>query len=177
MATCPLTSSYNYAAGCDGGPAGLKWIAFVEKYNVDPAAPPAITAGVITSFTLLSTKIFRKYEVRKNTAFFTDNFTKDPLSGAYSYKPSVTLSIFSMITTLRQEVQLLGRNPLVIIAMDNQGIARMLGYNNVMDMITAEAGSGTTMGDGGSKQVLTFTGEETVPAYEVNAATLTSLGL
>jgi hypothetical protein len=173
MATCPLTSGYDYSTGCDVGPGGIKWVAFCETYNKNTFTA---VAGVVTVFTLQAAKVFRKYIPRKNTAFFTDDYTKDPVSGAYSYKPTINLTTPSLSTPLRQEIQLLGKNPLMAITMDNQGVARLAGYDNVLDMITAPAGSGTTMQEG-QKIVMTFQGEETIPMYEVTPGLLAALGL
>ena len=45
-----------------------------------------------------------------------------------------------------------------------------------MEATTGEANFGTTIGDSHA-QTIVFAGEETVPMYEINTATATSLGL
>lgn len=174
MATCPLTTGFDLSQGCDVGPGGVQAIYFCESYNKNTFTA---VAGVVTVMTLQSAKVFRKYVPRKNNASFSDVATKDPVTGSYSYKSTIILPLNSLTTTLRQEVQLLLRNPLMIVVKDNQGIFRLFGYDNVMDCTTADANSGTTFADG-QKLSLTFTGEESIPAYEiVSGSILSGLGI
>lgn len=174
MATCPLTTGFDLSSGCDVGPGGVQAIYFCETYNKNTFTA---VAGVVTVMTLQAAKVFRKYVPRKNNAFFTDDATKDPITGGFSYKPTITLPLNSLITTLRQEVQLLLRNPLMIVVKDNQGLYRLFGYDNVMDCTTVGAASGATFGEG-QKLNLVFAGEESIPAYEiVSPSILSGLGI
>lgn len=172
---CALTTGYTFA-GCDAGAGGIKQIGFCEMANASGSGSsiPTVTAGVITAWTLATGKVFRKYVPRKNTAYFTDSIVKDPKTGAFSYAPTVQISLYSLATTLRQEVQLLAQNALMIMVLDNQGIYRLLGYNNAMDMTTGDVNSGTALADPQS-QVLTFVGNETIPAYEVTSSLIATL--
>lgn len=175
MATCPLTSSYNYADNCEAYAGGVRALYPIESYNLDKTTFAA-TAGVITALAPVATKAFRRYVPKKNTASWTDSPTKNE-SGALTYAPTIILPIPSLITTLRQEVQLLGRNYLVWVILDNNGIYRMFGYDNYMEMTTGDVQGGTLQADG-QKQTLTFVGEETIPAYQITSpSVLSGLGI
>lgn len=174
MATCPLTTGFDLSGGCDVGPGGVQAIYFCESYNKNTFTA---AGGVVTVMTLQSAKVFRKYVPRKNNANFSEVLTRDPVTGGFSVKSTITLPLNSLTTVLRQEVQLLARNPLMIVVKDQQGIYRLFGYDNVMDCITADASSGTNMIDG-QKMALTFTGEESIFAYEiVSPSILSGLGI
>lgn len=174
MSTCPLTSSYDYAGGCDQFAGGVRAIYFLESYNRNTFTA---VAGVVTVMTLQGSTAFRRYVPKKNTAFFTDSIVKSE-SGAISYKPTIVMELNSLTTTLRQEVQLLAKNYLIIVVLDNNGVYRLFGYDNKMDFTTADIQGGKLIGDG-QKQTLTWAGEEIIPAYEITSPTIlvTNLGI
>ena len=172
---CALTQGYSWA-GCDGGPGGIIQIGFSELSNKSGAGSsvPTVTGGVITAWTLATGKVFRKYDVRPETAFFTDNATKDPKTGAYSYAPTVNLTLATLDTTMRQEILLLLQNNLMVITKDNSGVYRLAGYNYGMMVNTATGESGTALQDG-RKQVINLVGSETIPMYEVQDSLIATL--
>lgn len=172
MALCPLTSSYDYGANCSVYNGGIKVIAFVEGYNRNTIT---VTNGVVTAMALQATKVFRTYRVKKNKSTFTDNITRSE-NGGVSYAPTVALFLPDLSTQLRQEIQLLFSNSTVIAVLDNNNVWRLVGYNNLMEATTGDVNFGTLIGDS-HQQTLTFVGEETAPAWEINTATATSLGL
>lgn len=167
---CDLTQGYSWA-GCDGGPGGIAEIGFCELNNKNTIT---IAAGVITAMALQSGKVFRKYVVRPETAFYSDIPTKDPKSGGYSYAPTVNLSLFTMATTMRQEVLLLLQNNLMVITKDNQGIYRLGGYNFGMQL-TSGGGEGGVLLQDAPKQVLNLVGVDTVPMYQVQQSLIATI--
>lgn len=173
MAYCPLTAGYDDADGCPSFAGGIKAIYFCEAYY---KATFTQVAGVVTVMTLTASKAFRRYIPKKLTAFFSDSFTKAE-TGAISYKPTITMALRSLATTLRQEVQLLALNPLMIVVLDNNGKYRLFGYNNIMDLTTGDVQGGKVILDG-QNQSLVFVGEELIPAYEItDAAVLAAIGV
>lgn len=169
--TCALTSGYSWV-GCDGGPGGIQQIGFCELANKGAGA--TISAGVITAWTLVATKVFRKYVLRPETAFWSDKGTKDLKTGAYSFAPTVNLTMNSLATTLRQEILLLMQNNLMCIILDNQGVYRVGGYYYGMQLTEADGQGGTAMQDG-QKSILNLIGVDTVPMLEVNAGLIAAL--
>lgn len=173
MATCPLTSAYSYADNCEAYSGGVKAVYFCEAFNKNTFA---VTAGVVTTFTLQGSAVFRRYVPKKNTAFWSDSFAKNE-SGSVTYTPTVVLPLGSLITTLRQEIQLLAKNYLMIIVLDNNGVYRLFGYDHIMELTTGDVQGGTLLSDG-QKQTLTFAGSEDKPAYEISSGSiLTAIGV
>lgn len=173
MALCPLTQGIDYQAGCTAFAGGVKRFAFVEGYNKGTAI--TIAAGVVTAMTLVATKTFRVYSVKKNNSFWTDNITRSD-AGAVSYAPTFSLMIPDLTTQVRQEVQLLAQNSLVGAVMDFNNVWRLAGYYNLLELTTGDVNGGTVVSDS-QKQTLTFVGLEMGPMLEINTATATSLGL
>jgi len=169
---CALTSNFTYQ-GCKGAPGGLTSVYFTEIANLNTAT---IAAGVITAMTLKTGKLFREYDLTNELSFFSDDFAYSKENGSLVYTPTLSITLLSMLTTLRQEIKLLAQNTLVIITKDNSDtpVYRVLGYYRGMDAITGTAGSGTAMADG-QKQVVTFEGKENGPALELTSSLIASL--
>lgn len=173
--TCPLTTDVDDSGQCDVGAGGVRAVYFCESYN---KLTCVVIAGVVTAMTLVATKVFRRYIPKNNTANWVDPIVVEPVSGAYSYKPVITFPLYSLETTVRQEVQLLARNATMIVVLDNQGVYRLFGKEHFMKMTGADVNGGTAMSDGTRKQALTFSGEETEHAPQITSSViLAALGI
>lgn len=172
MATCPLTQSYDYGANCTAFQGGVKVIAFVESYNKNTIT---IASGVVTAMALQATKVFRTYRVKKNKSFFTDNATRTEAGGKF-YTPTISMFLPDLGTALRQEIDLLLQNSLVVAILDNNNVWRMAGYYSLIEATTLDANFGTLIGDSHAQTVV-FAGQDASPMLEINTATATALGL
>lgn len=174
---CDLTSGYTWV-GCDGGPGGVQIVGFCELKNkntitITPGTGPTGT-GTVTAMALQSGKVFRKYVLCPETAFWTDAATKNPKTGAYSYAPTINVTLNTLAIATRQEILLLLQNNLMAIVTDNQGVSRLLGYNFGLQLTSADAQGGTLIQDG-QKSILNLVGVDTVPALVVDPTLIATL--
>lgn len=168
---CDLTTGYTWA-GCDGIPGGIQVVGFLEyQYK---GVTFTVTNGVITAWTPLSAKTFKKYEIRPETGFFTDNAPKDPKTGGYAYAPTVNLTLSTLETTTRREILLLQQNNLIVMTKDNVGKFRVGGFYYGMQLTDLQAASGTLFADG-QKSIMNFAGVDTQPMLEMTSALAATL--
>jgi hypothetical protein len=175
---CLLTQGYDFA-GCKGGGGGISEVLITEFSNVSSIA---LTSNVVTTITMVSTKVFRRYILDKNMGTWSDNATFTPESGTWSYAPTVSFSIKGLSTSLQSEIKLLGQNVVIMIVKDRNGVYRMFGQNLTssvlsgkgMDLLTVESTAGKALTDFNGFN-LTFAGQELDYAHEVNSAIIAGI--
>jgi len=159
---CPLTSGYSFL-GCKGGAGGIRRVLISEFANKNTQT---IVAGVMTALDLQVGTQFREYLLDKEMGFFSDNGAWTKASGSISYAPMVDFTIKGLTTAVRQEMQLVAQNTLMIIVESRAGVYYMFGYDSGMDLMTWGVESGTALIDFNGMK-MHFEGQETLPIYEV----------
>jgi len=176
--SCALTSDYTYL-GCKGGAGGIKAVYMTEIAN---NATFAVTAGVVTTWTLTTGKEFKKYLLDKEMGFFTNAGTYTPNSGTVSYEPQIDFTVKKLTSTMIQEMHLIAQNTLMMIVQDVNDDYWAFGCGGSatemngrgMDLMTWSNESGTAITDfNGSK--MSFKGKEIGPIYRVTSSLITTL--
>jgi len=158
--SCTLTSGYTL--DCKDSVGGLKEMYFIEFANVSSYT---LTGNVITAITKASGKVFRKYELVRETAYLTQTYNDNIQNGTSYVTQEIELFIAKLSTTMRDEIQLLGQNRLIAVVVDNNGKAWLLGKTNGVERNGGSASTGTAFGDRNG-YVLKFVGMEPFHAYE-----------
>lgn len=161
---CALTSSY--ILDCRDNVGGVKKVYFTELANVTSFTS---ASGVITAITMVSTKVFRVYELERETGEFTENITTSAENGTLFYEQDLTVPIRKLSATLSSEIKLLAQNRLVAIVLDRNGKYFVAGKNNGMELEPSTGKSGKAMGDYNGYN-LVFKGKEEDFAFETSGA-------
>ena len=167
--SCALTQGYTLDCRLNYG--GVKEVYFIEKGNVISFT---LTGNLITTITKVTAKLFRKYELIAHTADAEEAMSFSREMGTQNSKQSVKFPINKMATSVRDEILLLAQNVLYIVVVDENGKNWLYGKDYGMMLMTASAKTGKALGDRNGYE-LSFESDEKVLAYEVDAATLTSL--
>jgi hypothetical protein len=167
--SCELTQSV--PIGCKGGPGGNKEVLFIEFENVESITA---AAGVVTAITVATGKQFRRYQMPRETSFFTEAPNSSVANGTIFYQQELTIVINNMGAVIRNEIMLLAQNRLLAISIDNTGKAWLLGWKNALDVTGGEGGTGTAFGDRNG-YVRVFVGQEPEMAPEVQASIIPAL--
>jgi len=166
---CALTQGYNL--DCREGIGGLKEVYIIELANVS-----AITeaSGIVTGITKATGKRFWKYSLVRETSSSTETITANTQNGTVYYAQQVQIILNKKQASVRNEVMLLAKNNLIIVAVENTGKAWLYGRVNGMTMDTGSLESGTAWGDRNG-YTLPFTGQEEELAPEVTEALISTL--
>lgn len=169
MADCALTQDYSF--GCDVGAGGNKTFWFIELENVDVITE---SSGVVTAITKVSGKIFRKYQLVLETSNTDEAITGNKQNGTLFYGQTAVLVINKQQVAVRNEILLLAKNRLVLVAEDNNGTYRLYGRENGLQLLTGSVTSGTAWADRNG-YTLNFTGNERELAPFVDSSVISTL--
>jgi hypothetical protein len=167
--SCALTSDYSF--GCDVGTGGAKEVWLIEFNNVTAMVE---SSGNITSITKASGKIFRKYQLVRETATFEETITGNIANGTIFYDQKGTIIINKQNIAVRNEILLLARNFLIAIVHDQNDTYRLFGRNNGLRLESGSAATGTAWGDRNG-YTLDFTGKEPELAPFVDSSVISTL--
>ncbi|GEP95569.1 hypothetical protein CCY01nite_18290 [Chitinophaga cymbidii] len=156
---------------CRDSAGGVKEVYFIEFDNVTDVTE---ASGMVTAITVASTKQFRRYQVPKETSFWTQTLNSSVQNGTIFYQQELTIVANKMQANTRNELQLLAMNRLLAIVKDMNDKYHLLGWGNALDATAGEDGSGTATGDrnGYSR---TFTAMERFMAPEVQSGIISGL--
>jgi hypothetical protein len=166
---CALTS--DYVLDCTDGIGGIKEVKFIELANI---ASYTESSGTLTAITKNPATVFRSYALIKQTSTFTDTLTVSEANGSNFSAQVLKIVLNKMQASTRNQILLLSKNRVAAVVKDRNGKNWALGIANGLTIKTTIADPGTAMGDRNG-YTLEFEGAEPVPAYEVDAATYTSL--
>lgn len=166
---CALTQGY--AIDCRDSIGGATTFHVIEFPAI---AGYTITAGVITEIKKATGKRFWGYRPARNTGYGKETITSSVENGTTFYAQEVFFPLNKLNSNMRNEIILLAQNNLVIVVTDSNGKHWLFGKQNGLTITAGEAGTGTASGDRNGYS-LTFTGEEPLLAYEVDAATFATL--
>jgi len=165
--SCALTQGYNL--DCRDSTGGIKEIGIIEFDNVESVT---IAAGVITGIAQLAN--FRKYQLIAHTGDFEQTVTPSRENGTLEVKQSLKFPINKMTTSVRNELLLLAQNRLMIVVLDTNGKAWLLGQDFGMMLGASSAKSGVKLGDRNGFELM-FESDEKTLANEVSSGIYASL--
>lgn len=163
--------SQNYVLDCKDSLGGITEVYFIAAADVTSITE---ASGVITALVKASGKRFYKYELVKGTSSFVENINASVENGTIFYQQELTIILNKLQVNTRNEILLLAKNQLEVVAKDNNGKYWYLGKNRGLDITAGSAQSGAAEGDR-SGYTLTFTGKEDALAAEVNSAVALAL--
>jgi len=166
---CALTS--NIALGCNDSVGGLKRIYVTELENKGTLTK---LAGLITAFTLVTTKRFWVYDFEKQNAELTEKINPSNENGTVFYEGELKVSLNKRDVAKRNELALLAVNRLLIIAEDRNGIYWLIGEENGANLLPSTSVSGKAMGDRNGYE-LVFGSMEKTPFAEVTGSLIATL--
>lgn len=170
---CSLTSDYSF--NCDFGAGGVyKDMYLIELENLDATTPYTESSGTITAITKVATKVFRKYQLVKETASFDETIAGNIQNGTIFYDQKGVIIINKQNVQVRNEIILLAKNRLVMIARDNNGAWKMYGREQGMQLLDGSITTGTAWTDRNG-YTLNFSSKEREPAPFVQESVIATL--
>lgn len=166
---CILTS--NISLGCRDSVGGIKKVFVTELLN---KATLTKTLGVITAFTLLSTKRFWVYDFEKETAEATETITTSLENGSTFYAQEVKIRLNKRDTVKRNEIKLLAQTNCMVIILDRNGIYWLCGEDGGLALMPSTSTYGKAMGDFNGYD-LVLGGNEPDAMIEVTGSLIASL--
>ena len=166
---CALTQGFNL--DCRDAVGGLKEVYIIELDNV---ASITEASGVVTAITKETGKRFWKYSLIRETSNAEETITGNEQNGTIFYAQKLDIIVNKRQVSVRNEILLLAKNHLTIVAVDNIGNAWLYGRVNGLMLNAGTSPSGTAWGDRNG-YTLTFSGNETELAPQVQASLISSL--
>jgi hypothetical protein len=160
---CALTQGYTL--DCKDSIGGLTSVYFAPWEDL---ATVTQASGVVTAITMDATKRFYLYELVKESSNFAEAVNTNVQNGTIFYTQTLEIILNKLQVNTRNEILLLGKNRLAVIAVDNQGDKWFLGISYGLDLTGGGSATGTAFGDR-SGYTLTFTGNEKDLAPKVTA--------
>ena len=161
---CALTQGYTL--DCKDSIGGLTTVYFAPWEDL---ATVTQASGVVTTLTMDATKVFYKYDLVKESSNFAEAVNTNVQNGTVFYTQTLEIILNKLQVNTRNEILLLAKNRLAVIAVDNQGDKWFLGVSYGLDLTGGGSATGTAFGDR-SGYTLTFTGNEKELAPKVSAA-------
>jgi len=160
---CALTQGYTL--DCKDSIGGLTSVYFAPWEDL---ATVTQASGVVTAITMDATKRFYLYELVKESSNFAEAVNTNVQNGTIFYTQTLEIILNKLQVNTRNEILLLGKNRLAVIAVDNQGDKWFLGLAYGLDLTGGGSATGTAFGDR-SGYTLTLTGNEKELAPKVTA--------
>lgn len=151
---CTLVLSRPLA--CKDGVGGVAEI----KFHALPTSLSnyTLTSGVVTIAGSDLAEWF-KYNLEKETASATFKYTSNAQNGTSFWDLALTIILNKTDTALANEIKSIGQSRLQVAVKFQDGTYWLFGYQNGMDLTTADGASGTAFGDRNGF-VLNFIGKE-----------------
>lgn len=169
--------SLNYDKGCLDSVGGVKKFWIVKHSDIDPAST-VLTSGVITTFAAVAapssaTPIF-PYEVESESGLCEATSETNKQNGSTFWNHTATFPIPKMATTVRDELKALSAMGSMVIALDNNGVYWVYGYNNGLYNAGIKSSTGTAFGDKNGYDV-SLAGVDPEDAIEIELAAFSAL--
>ena len=167
---CALTTGITYDS-CKDNLSGIKRILFTEYANLDQtnAAKFALTANVVTTLVLATTKLFREYKLGREMAEASDNATGNAETKINIYTPTITFTINGFTTVQRNELDLLMKNYLIAIIERKNGTYWIAGLDGGLDVAEIQTAFGKKWEDF-SGNIVSLVGKSATRMLEVDSS-------
>lgn len=165
--SCALTSDYSQAS-CGDLFGGVPKIYLIEKANIISIT---ITSDVVTQIIKTVPKVFRVYDLKQGTADGKEVKTVNKDNGTSSTKQTVMFSQQGLSAALRTELELICKNLLTVVVLDENGTGWLYGKDKGLRVTTADASTGKLLSDPNG-YIINLEGEEKYFAYPIDTNTL-----
>lgn len=165
---CVLTQGFNL--DCRDSIGGLKEVYIIEEGNVSSTTE---ASGIVTAITKATGTRFWKYSLIRETSNIDEVITTNEANGTVYYAQTAQIILNKRQASVRNEIMLLAKNNVCIVAVDNNGKGWLLGEEQGL-VLGGNAGSGTAWADRNG-YTLTFTGNEKELAPEVSTECIATL--
>lgn len=149
------------------GMGGIKYFLVAQRDDAKAIAVDSVN-GTADIGSYLPTD-FLKFKCNKETSNWVETGTGVVTTGAVSYEQIATLIFDKTEVSKRNVVEKLGKVETILVAVDRNGNAFILGAEEGMDMTSSVNGSGTAAGDLNG-YTITLRGLEATPAQSVAIA-------
>jgi hypothetical protein len=166
---CDLTQGLTL--GCNSGYGGTKEFYVIQKKNVTEILK---SGSMIDAITKVATKVFFKWELITQTAEVTQEKTVSRENGTSMVKQIIKIPVNYITTSVRNELELLDKNVVYVVTVDENGIGWLFGYDNGLTVTSIAAKYGVKYGDRNGFEI-TIEGETKSFANEVDDIVLASL--
>ena len=118
----------------------------------------------------LPTATVYKYVCPKHTGSFTEEIASSVENGTIFYTQTVTATFFALTADRRKQLELVGKNRLVVFVQDNNDNIWMVGRFDGAEVTAASTATGVAKGDLNG-YTITLTAEEKNKAYRLESFT------
>lgn len=163
--------SQGYTLDCIDSLGGVKEVYVIALADVSSYT---VAAGVLTALVKASGKQFYRYAQVKNTSEASENLTVNEENGTKYAEQSVKIILNKLKVSVRNELQLLASNRLVVVVVDKNDQPWIYGLKYGMTVGTAGAKTGVQIADRNGYEV-ELKGQEPELAYNVNSTVFAAL--
>lgn len=167
--SCALTQGFNL--DCRDAVGGLKELYIIELANISSITE---ASGVVTAIANATAKRFYKYSLIRETSNAEETITGNEQNGTIFYAQKLDVILNKRQVSVRNEILLLAKNKVVIVAVDNIGNGWLYGRVNGLMLNAGTSPTGTAWGDRNG-YTLTFSGNETELAPMLQANVISTL--
>lgn len=158
---------------CADSIGGITELYVCEYNNVQQAAITA-SSGTITAMNCLPGTKFYTYQMEKQNASFDEKTVRSVENGTTYHEQTLSFNIKKLSAAMRNDIYTLAQKRTFWIVKDNNGLIKLLGQVNGMDMTESTSSTGKNFADLNGA-TLTFLGMEKEPANVLSQAILTTL--
>src|SRR5687767_2389699 len=119
---CVLTQ--HHTLDCRDSIGGVKEVYITELGNISSITE---SSGTVSAITKATGKRFWKYELNRETSSATETINGNEQNGTLYYNQSVNIVVNKRTAAIRNEIMLLAKNNVVIVAVENTGRAFLYG--------------------------------------------------
>lgn len=163
MAGCALTQSITLT--CRDAIGGIKTVYILEKENLQTSGITS-SASTITAISTVGNRKFFTYNMENETGNYKETPTPSDANNSLFYVQDLTIKIFKPSISIKSEIDLLAKNRLSVIVLDNNGLYWLLGESAGIKMQASVLDAGTALGDANAYS-LVFKGNEPSFAKQV----------
>lgn len=149
------------ARACDSNVPGLRIVYFANREDVS-----GVTFGAdgitVSAITMVGSAKFYKYYFAKNTGSLTTTHVRSDENGNNYYTATINLQFNKMEAAKHVEIQALAEGNLIAVAIDNNGKAHLVGYDDYLSSEGEEIAVSGAGIDDRNGYALTLTATETV---------------
>jgi len=162
---CELTAGFQLE--CRDSIGGIK--AIYLQQHADFLTGVTVDSGT-EEIDALPTATIYKYICPKHTGGFTEEVASSVENGTIFYTQTVTATFFKLTAARRKQLELLGKNRLVVFVQDNNDNIWMVGRFDGAEVTAASTATGVAKGDLNG-YTITLTAEEKNKAYRLESFT------
>ena len=162
---CELTAGF--ALDCKDSIGGIKAIYLQQHADFLSGVTIDATSEEVDA---LPTASIYKYICPKHTGSFTEEVASSVENGTIFYTQTVNATFFKLSALRRKQLDLVGKNRLVVFVQDNNDNIWMVGRMDGAEVTAASTATGVAKGDLNG-YTITFTAEEKSKAYRLESFT------